>query len=636
MKRNSKTSTTVRAALGDVSARCIVMLVVTLALPKGSVASPLTPSSTEDEPATLVYVPGVSGGITEINSADNVVTGTAPWAHGSNGGIAVTPDGSRLYVSNHEVSSVSVFDTATNVPLKEIAVGLNPIGLAMTPDGSHIYVANQNSDNVSVISVATNRVVKTIRVGSNPIWATVSSDGSRVYISNQYDNTVSVIATASNQVIASIPVGSLPFHSSFTRDGRFLWVSAQGDGAVDVINTNNNTVVRSIPAGPNPRAIAFSSDGSRAYVADFGSNTVAVINAVAQTLDGFITVGTSPWGLAMTPAGFVYVANFGSNNVSVIDSHTNTVVDTINARTGPADVTITARARPLVLRYKFLSIAPAAAVFSTVRALNNQGDAVGDYLDASFAYHGFFRTHDGVFTTIDPPNSAATSAFAVNDFGVIVGAFIDESGILHGFQRSSSGAYATIDFPGAPDSQLTGINNHGEIAGVYDLGNRASTRCPGPDCQAFSFLLGSGQFTPFLDPAADPSLTFALSINNRSQIAGLFRDPAGNIKGFIREPSDGSFRNIQFPMADTFSYLEQISDQGIAAGEYNVTFGHGFLTDGTHFLSFDYPDSVASGLRAVNSRGEVGGFFSTQDGTIRAYIARRISTDNRSLDDDSQ
>src|SRR5207253_1573473 len=87
---------------------------------QGIFATPqLTPSHTDDKGVTLIYVPNVSGGITEINSAGNTVFGTAPWAHGSNGGIAITPDGSAMYVSNHEVSSVSVFDTATNVPLME-------------------------------------------------------------------------------------------------------------------------------------------------------------------------------------------------------------------------------------------------------------------------------------------------------------------------------------------------------------------------------------------------------------------------------------------------------------------------------------------------------------------------------------
>jgi len=48
----------------------------------------------------LIYVPSTAGGITEVNSAGNVVFGTAPWAHGSNGGIAITSDGSKMYVSN--------------------------------------------------------------------------------------------------------------------------------------------------------------------------------------------------------------------------------------------------------------------------------------------------------------------------------------------------------------------------------------------------------------------------------------------------------------------------------------------------------------------------------------------------------
>src|SRR5260370_38609637 len=93
----------------------------------------------------LIYGPGTAGGITEINSANNVVFATAPWAHGSNGGIAITPDGSRMYDDNAEESSVSVFYTATNVPLIEIAVGQNPLRFAITPDRSHAYVSCQGS-----------------------------------------------------------------------------------------------------------------------------------------------------------------------------------------------------------------------------------------------------------------------------------------------------------------------------------------------------------------------------------------------------------------------------------------------------------------------------------------------------------
>ncbi|HEY6264581.1 MAG TPA: hypothetical protein VIW93_07250 [Candidatus Acidoferrum sp.] len=191
--------------------------------------------------------------------------------------------------------------------------------------------------------------------------------------------------------------------------------------------------------------------------------------------------------------------------------------------------------------------------------------------------------------------------------------------------------YTTVDFPGEPDSQLTGINTLGQSSGVFDLGSRGSTQCPGPTCQAIGFLLRAGQFTPFQDPAAVPGVTFAQSINDLGQIAGLFQDPAGNVKGFLRNPANGSFRTIQFPFADAFSYVEQISDLGLMAGEYHISFvEQGFLTDGAHILlSVDFPNSNASGLRAVNNRGEIGGFqIATPGGPLQAYIATPIAAES--------
>ena len=59
-------------------------------------------------------------------------------------GVAVSPDGSRVYVANAGSSTVSVIDTATNTVTATIAVGLWRYGVAVTPDGSKVYVANTN------------------------------------------------------------------------------------------------------------------------------------------------------------------------------------------------------------------------------------------------------------------------------------------------------------------------------------------------------------------------------------------------------------------------------------------------------------------------------------------------------------
>ncbi len=51
---------------------------------------------------------------------------------------------------------MSVIDTSTNAVTATIPVGITPNNIAITPDGSEVYVANSGSNNVSVIDTASN------------------------------------------------------------------------------------------------------------------------------------------------------------------------------------------------------------------------------------------------------------------------------------------------------------------------------------------------------------------------------------------------------------------------------------------------------------------------------------------------
>jgi YVTN family beta-propeller protein len=149
-----------------------------------------------------------NGSVSVIATSSNTVTATIPVGSGPYG-VAVTPDGSTVYVAN---DNVSVIATASDTVTAIIPVGTVPVGLAVTPDGGKVYVANSDlsSNNVSVVATPSNTVTATIPVGSNPNGAAVTPDGSKVYIANESSNNVSVIATSSNTVTATIPVGSAP------------------------------------------------------------------------------------------------------------------------------------------------------------------------------------------------------------------------------------------------------------------------------------------------------------------------------------------------------------------------------------------------------------------------------------------
>ena len=60
----------------------------------------------------------------------------------------------------------SVINTRTNeVIVPAIAVGKEPNGIAISPNGTRVYVANGGSETVSVIDTATNQVTATTPLG---------------------------------------------------------------------------------------------------------------------------------------------------------------------------------------------------------------------------------------------------------------------------------------------------------------------------------------------------------------------------------------------------------------------------------------------------------------------------------------
>jgi YVTN family beta-propeller protein len=129
-------------------------------------------------------------------------------------GIAVTPDGSKVYVTNEFSNTVTGISTATNTVIPPpIPVGNTPFGIAISPDGSKVfvYVANFVSGTVSVISPPTNAVTTIPAGGIGPEGLALTPDGTKLYVADQGSNHVSVIATATNIVIPPpIGVGRAP------------------------------------------------------------------------------------------------------------------------------------------------------------------------------------------------------------------------------------------------------------------------------------------------------------------------------------------------------------------------------------------------------------------------------------------
>jgi YVTN family beta-propeller protein len=295
---------------------------------------------------TNAYITNNGGkSVSVVDTVSDTVSTTITVGNGPTGS-AVSPDGTKTYVSNTADGTVSVINNATNTVIgSPITVGSSPNGVAITPDGTKAYVANQNSNNVSVIDTASNSVIATVTVGTTPVGVAITPDGLRAYVTNNTSGTVSVISTATNTTIGSaITVGTAPNGVAITSNGGIAYVANSGSNSISVISTASNSVGGTITAsiGNAPFGVAISPDTTKLYVTNNTDGTVSVISTATNSVIGSaITVGTKPTGVAFTPDGAkAYVANTNSGGAapfttSVIDVATATVIATITVGSGP-------------------------------------------------------------------------------------------------------------------------------------------------------------------------------------------------------------------------------------------------------------------------------------------------------------
>ena len=215
--------------------------------------------------------------------------------------VVVTPDGTQLVVAIHEdknqnQSDIYVMDTETHnvTVLHSGEPGENFDGVAVHPDGTRVYATRLEQHTVTEVNTQTSGTTD-IPVDKQPKPVIVTPDGQWVYVGSTFDNTVSVIDAASKITVTDIPVGGKPSGLAVTPDGKWVYVAT--GTFVAVIDTVSQTVV--VPAVPGSAGddVAVSPDGSKVYAAS--SSFVQVIDvATNKVVDAVVGAGGSAVAIA--------------------------------------------------------------------------------------------------------------------------------------------------------------------------------------------------------------------------------------------------------------------------------------------------------------------------------------------------
>jgi DNA-binding beta-propeller fold protein YncE len=189
--------------------------------------------------------------------------------------VAITPDGASAYVSNLSDGTVSQYDVQPDgslLPKSPATVGAapSPTGIAVSPDGDSVYVTNRSTSgaisqyDVAADGTLTPKSTPTVAAGVQPVG--VATTGDSVYASNFGDNTLSEYDAGADGALTpkptpQVPSGRNPWGLRAAPDGASLYVAAYSDAAIRQydIGPGGQLAPKAIPvaeAGAHPIAVA--------------------------------------------------------------------------------------------------------------------------------------------------------------------------------------------------------------------------------------------------------------------------------------------------------------------------------------------------------------------------------------------
>jgi YVTN family beta-propeller protein len=96
--------------------------------------------------------------------------------------VVLSPDDSKMYVTMNLSGRVASWDLVANRPGKSVRTGNKARSLALSSDGSELFVVNYLSNTMSKIQTSDMKVLETIKVCPEPIGVTYDNPTKNTWV----------------------------------------------------------------------------------------------------------------------------------------------------------------------------------------------------------------------------------------------------------------------------------------------------------------------------------------------------------------------------------------------------------------------------------------------------------------------
>jgi YVTN family beta-propeller protein len=210
---------------------------------------------TVDEPGQRLFVSHETH-VEVIDLAANSVIGQIPDTPGVHG-IALAPEEGRGFVSNGQVSTVTIFDLKTLAAIAQVPSGKKPDAIVYDPSTHRVFAMNGGSDSSTVIDAASGKVVGTIALGGGPEFA--AADGSGNVFVNLEDRSEALRIDARELKVRNrwpLAPCERPSSMAMDRANHRLFIGCRSK-VMAVVNSDTGSVIVTLPIDDHVDASAF-------------------------------------------------------------------------------------------------------------------------------------------------------------------------------------------------------------------------------------------------------------------------------------------------------------------------------------------------------------------------------------------
>lgn len=159
------------------------------------------------------------------------------------------------YTSNTDTGTVSAVNLQTG-ETRVIPVGERPQGMAFSPDGRLLYVTNLNSDSISIVDTQAKKHIGDIPTGKGPVRIMITPDGRTAVYALQVGEAVGFANTATRKEETQVKVTGPTVSLTFSPDRQFAFSAVQAQDKIFVIRLATREIAKVIStppgAGPDP------------------------------------------------------------------------------------------------------------------------------------------------------------------------------------------------------------------------------------------------------------------------------------------------------------------------------------------------------------------------------------------------